>query len=103
MNVLFNKNVTTVYHDVNKQSVCAFFVQLPELLGKRVLGGIANCFPLLFYELFFNVLFQLQQKSEFLDFWSRWREQKRIVCIASNFFEGAVRHTYFISPSLQMN
>lgn len=56
MHVLFNMNVTTVYHGIN--SVCAFFVQLPEL--KRVVEGIANCFPLLFYEWFFNVLFQLQ-------------------------------------------
>lgn len=36
MHVLFNMNVTTVYRGVNKQSVCAFFVQLPELLEKRV-------------------------------------------------------------------
>lgn len=66
--------------------MCAFFVQSPELLEKRVLGGMANCLPLLFYELFFNVLFQLQQKSEFLDFWNRRQGEKRIVCIASNFF-----------------
>lgn len=89
MHVLFNMNATTVYHAVNKQSVCAFVVQLPELLEKGVLGGIANCFPLLFYELFFfffNVLFQLQQKSEFLDFWNRRQEEEKNCLYCFKFF-----------------
>lgn len=78
-------------------------MQLPELLEKRVLEDIANCFPLLFYELFFHVLFQLHQKSEFLDFWNRGRKRKELSVLLQIFFEGAVAHTYFISPSLQMN
>lgn len=61
-------------------------MQLPELFGKRVLEGVADHFQLLFYELcFFNVLFQLQQKS--CDFGIGGRKRKGLSVLHHRFLQ----------------